>query len=97
MKKILGVLFIGLLSAGVAGAGGMGTALSPPGNANNISFEHSIYFYTESCEVKDEYKSLLLAYAQQFRDNTNAKVILEGNADELDSPATGTAPCQQRA
>ena len=112
MKKVLSVLLIGLLSAcasqttqpttdsgsaGAAGAAGSAAALNPLRDPNNILSKRSVYFDYDSYSVKDQYKSLVLAHAQYLRDNANAKVVLEGNADERGSREYNLALGQRRA
>src|SRR5512139_1201812 len=108
MKKVFGVLLIGLLSAcasqtpqpsaeveeksmgtqpreGAGGAAEGGPTLNPLTDPKNILSKRSIYFDFDSYVVKDEFRAVVLAHAQYLRNNTGARVLLQGNADERGS------------
>ncbi len=109
MKKILGVLLIGLLSAcasqtkqptadsAAAPAAESAAVLNPLMDPSNILSKRNVYFDYDSYSVKDQYRSLVLAHAQYLRDNADAKVILEGNADDRGSREYNLALGQRRA
>jgi peptidoglycan-associated lipoprotein len=121
MKKVLGVLLIGLLTACASqtpqpsaeveeksmgaqpqvpaggGAAEGGPTLNPLTDPKNILSKRSIYFDFDSYVVKDEYRQLVLAHAQYLRNNSNAKMLLQGNADERGSREYNLALGQRRA
>ena len=71
--------------------------LNPLTDPNNILSKRSVYFDFDSYAVKDEYRSLVQAHAQYLRDNGNARVLLQGNADERGSREYNLALGQRRA
>lgn len=87
--------------SGTAGSGGPTTGavsdLNPLTDPNNILSKRSVYFDFDSYVVKDEYRSLVQAHAQYLRDNGNARVLLQGNADERGSREYNLALGQRRA
>jgi peptidoglycan-associated lipoprotein len=113
MKKVFGVLLIGLLSAcasqtpqpsaeveeksvGTQPQGEAsrtttegGPTLNPLTDPKNILSKRSIYF--------DEYRSLVVAHAHYLRNNTAARVLLQGNTDERGSREYNLALGQRRA
>lgn len=122
MKKIFGVLLIGLLSACASqtpqpsaevedksmGArstenGDGATAreaaptLNPLTDPNSVLSKRSVFFDFDSYVVKDEYRSLVQAHAHYLRDHPNARVLLQGNADERGSREYNLALGQRRA
>ena len=121
MKKVLGVLLIGLLSACASqstqptaevedksmGSSSRSTEsyqttgavpdLNPLTDPNSVLSKRSVYFDFDSYVVKDEYRSLVQAHAQYLRDNGNARVLLQGNADERGSREYNLALGQRRA
>jgi peptidoglycan-associated lipoprotein len=121
MKKVFGVLLIGLLSACASqtpqpsaeveeksvGAQPQGEAsrttteggptLNPLTDPKNILSKRSIYFDFDSYVVKDEFRSLVVAHAHYLRNNTAARVLLQGNTDERGSREYNLALGQRRA
>lgn len=71
--------------------------LNPLTDPNNILSKRSVYFDFDSYVVKDEYRSLVQSHAQYLRDNGNARVLLQGNADERGSREYNLALGQRRA
>lgn len=63
-------------------------SLNPLTDPNNILSRRSVYFDFDRYVVKDEYKSLVVAHAQYLRDNSNARVLVQGNTDERGSRNT---------
>ena len=55
---------------------------SPLNDPNNILSKRNIYFDFDKDTVRDEYRPLIEAHAKYLVANSNAKVILQGNADE---------------
>jgi peptidoglycan-associated lipoprotein len=121
MKKVIGVLLIGLLSACAsqtpqpsaeveeksmgtqpregtsATPGEGGPTLNPLTDPRNILSKRSIYFDFDSYVVKDEYRQLVLAHAQYLRNNTGARMLVQGNTDERGSREYNLALGQRRA
>lgn len=71
--------------------------LNPLTDPGNILSKRSVYFDFDSYVVKDEYRSLVQAHAQYLRDNSNARVLLQGNTDERGSREYNLALGQRRA
>ena len=94
----------GAESTGVSGAGVTGSAL--PGSdaagdprkdpASPLS-KRSIFFDFDSYVVKDEYRPALEAHAGYLMAKRDARVILQGNADERGSREYNLALGQKRA
>lgn len=55
---------------------------NPLTDPNNILSKRSIYFDFDKDAVKEEYRPLVEAHAKYLAEHGNAKVILQGNADE---------------
>lgn len=55
------------------------SALNDP---NSILSKRNVYFDFDSDAVKAEYRSLIEAHAKYLVANSNAKMVLQGNADE---------------
>ncbi len=64
---------------------------------NNILSKRSVFFDYDKYEIKDEYKSLVEAHAKYLRDNTGAKMLIQGNADERGSREYNVALGQRRS
>ncbi|SCX55629.1 peptidoglycan-associated lipoprotein Pal [Nitrosospira sp. Nsp1] len=79
------------------GYGEAGPSLNPLTDPNNILSRRSVYFDFDSYVVKDEYKSLVVAHAQYLRDNSNARVLVQGNTDERGSREYNLALGQRRS
>jgi peptidoglycan-associated lipoprotein len=71
--------------------------LNPLHDPNNILSKRSVYFDFDNYSVKDQYKSMVLSHARYLRENSNASVRLEGNADERGSREYNLALGQRRA
>ncbi|HVW66068.1 MAG TPA: peptidoglycan-associated lipoprotein Pal [Nitrosospira sp.] len=71
--------------------------LNPLTDPNNILSKRSVYFDFDSYVVKDEYRSLVVAHAQYLRDNSSARILLQGNTDERGSREYNLALGQRRA
>jgi len=52
---------------------------------NNILSKRSVYFDLDKFDIKDEYKGLVEAHAKYLRENSGAKMLIQGNADERGS------------
>ena len=58
------------------------SALKDP---NNILSKRTVLFDFDSFEVKSEYRPLVEAHAKYLRENPNAKMLIQGNADDRGS------------
>lgn len=77
------------------GAGGFG--MDPLRDSSNILSRRSVYFDFDSYTIKSEYRDLVLAHARYLRDNSNSRVLLQGNTDERGSREYNLALGQRRA
>jgi peptidoglycan-associated lipoprotein len=89
----------GAESTGVTGADVAGSALptDPRKDPSSPLATRSIYFDYDSYVVKDEYRSVLEAHAGYLKSNGDARLILQGNADERGSREYNLALGQKRA
>ena len=71
-----------------------GMALKDP---NSILSKRQIYFDYDKYDVKDEYRGLIEAHAKYLRENPNAKMLIQGNADERGSREYNVALGQRRS
>ena len=83
---------------GTAGVSGASTAQTDPRkDPNNILYKRSIYFEFDSFVVADQYKPIIEAHAKYLAANRNAKVALQGHADERGSREYNIALGQKRS
>jgi len=87
----------GLSGAGVAGSALPGDAGDPRKNPASPLSRRSIHFDFDSFVVKDEYRPMLEAHAGYLMSKRDARVILQGNADERGSREYNLALGQKRA
>ncbi|MFO1315646.1 MAG: peptidoglycan-associated lipoprotein Pal [Burkholderiales bacterium] len=81
-----------------AGVSGTSTAQTNPlKDPSNILSKRSIYFEFDSFAVADQYKPIIEAHAKYLAANRNAKVALQGHADERGSREYNIALGQKRA
>ncbi len=73
------------------------TAVNPLKDPNNILSHRSVFYDLDSFDVKPEYKALVEAHGNYLATNPNAKVFLQGNADERGSREYNLALGQKRA
>ncbi len=64
---------------------------------NNILSKRSVYFDFDKYDIKDEYKGLVEAHAKYLRENSGAKMLIQGNADERGSREYNLGLGQRRA
>ena len=64
---------------------------------NNILSKRSIYYELDQFDVKDEYRPIVEAHARYLRDNPNAKMLIQGNADERGSREYNVSLGQRRS
>ncbi len=72
-------------------------ALNPLKDPNNILSKRSVYFDFDKDEVKAEFRPLVEAHAKYLTANPNAKVMLQGNADDRGSREYNLALGQRRS
>src|SRR5512139_733069 len=89
----------GAESTGVTGADVAGSALSADPRKDPASplSKRSVHFDYDSYVVKDEYRSMLEAHAGYLKSKGDARLILQGNADERGSREYNLALGQKRA
>jgi peptidoglycan-associated lipoprotein len=63
----------------------------------NVLSKRSIFFDYDKYDVKDEYRGLIEAHAKFLRENPNAKMLIQGNADERGSREYNVALGQKRS
>ncbi len=80
------------------------TAKKPPaqgGNPlkdpNNILSKRSVFFDYDRFDVRDDFKPLMEAHAKYLRENSGAKMLIQGNTDERGSREYNLALGQKRA
>jgi peptidoglycan-associated lipoprotein len=64
---------------------------------SNILSKRQVFFDYDKFEVKDEYRPLIEAHAKYLRENPNAKMLIQGNADERGSREYNIALGQKRS
>ena len=84
-------------AAGAATSGTSTTQRDPRKDPANILYQRSIYFEFDSFAVPDKYKPIIEAHAKYLAANRNAKVALQGHADERGSREYNIALGQKRA
>jgi peptidoglycan-associated lipoprotein len=75
-------------------SGGVDPRLKDP---NNILSKRTVLFEFDSFEVKSEYRPLIEAHARYLRENPNAKMLVQGNADERGSREYNVGLGQRRS
>ncbi len=71
--------------------------LNPLKDPNNILSTRSIFFDYDKDEVKSEYRALVEAHAKYLVAHPNAKLVLQGNADDRGSREYNLALGQRRS
>ncbi len=66
-------------------------------DANNILSKRIVYFDFDKFAIKPDYRALVEAHAQFLKSHGQAKVVLQGNADERGSREYNMALGQRRA
>jgi peptidoglycan-associated lipoprotein len=64
---------------------------------SNILSKRQIFFDYDKFDVKDEYRPIIEAHAKYLRENPNAKMLIQGNADERGSREYNVALGQKRS
>ncbi len=86
----------GTSTAGVSGAN-TGAQTNPLKDPSNVLSKRSVYFEFDSFVVADQYKPMIEAHAKYLAANRNARVTLQGHADERGSREYNIALGQKRA
>jgi peptidoglycan-associated lipoprotein len=73
------------------------TQKSPLTDPGNVLSKRSIFFEYDKFEIKDEYKGLVEAHAKYLRENPNAKMLIQGNADDRGSREYNVGLGQRRS
>ena len=84
----------GTSSTGVSGTSGTSNPLRDP---SNILSKRSVYFDFDSYVVRDEFKPLVEAHGRYLQSNRNARMTIQGNADERGSHEYNVALAQKRS
>lgn len=88
-------------SASTSGASTMSPsasmAINPLKDPSNILSKRSIYFDFDKYDVKPEFRSLVEAHANYLKQNAEARVMLQGNADDRGSREYNLALGQYRS
>jgi peptidoglycan-associated lipoprotein len=83
--------------ASTSGANSNSASGNPLKDPNNILSKRSIYFDFDKDQVKAEYRPLVEAHAKYLVANPNAKVVLQGNADNRGSREYNLSLGQRRS
>ena len=70
---------------------------NPLRDPSNILSKRSVFFDYDSNAVKDEYRGLVQAHSRYLTDKRDARIRIEGNADERGSREYNLALGQRRA
>jgi len=73
------------------------TSVNPLKDPNNILSKRSVFFDFDKDEVKAEYRPLVEAHAKYLKEHADAKIALQGNADERGSREYNLALGQRRS
>ena len=71
--------------------------VNPLKDPNNILSKRSVFYDFDKYDVKDEYRPMLQAHARYLSQHADAKVLIQGNADERGSREYNIALGQKRA
>ena len=85
--------------AATKGGAQTGTAVPPvqAGGSQRPDLKRSVYFEYDKYEVKPEYRALIESHARWLKANPQARLTIEGNADERGSREYNLALGQRRA
>ncbi len=84
-------------SASSAAASKSDVSGNPLTDPNNILSKRSIYFDYDKDEIKAEFRPLVEAHAKYLQQNPNARLMIQGNADDRGSREYNLALGQRRA
>jgi len=74
-----------------------GSTFHPLQDPDSTLAKRSIYYDFNSYAVTNEYRGLVLAHARYLKENTNTKILLQGNTDARGSREYNLALGQRRA
>jgi peptidoglycan-associated lipoprotein len=77
------------------GNNNLGSAVPPVGQSPDL--KRSVYYEFDKYDVKPEYRTLVESHARWLKANPQAKLVIEGNADERGSREYNVALGQRRA
>jgi peptidoglycan-associated lipoprotein len=84
-------------SASSAAMGKSDASGNPLTDPNNILSKRSVYFDYDKDEVKSEFRPLVEAHAKYLQQNSNARLMIQGNTDERGSREYNLSLGQRRA
>jgi peptidoglycan-associated lipoprotein len=76
---------------------GAGPGEVDPKVKQGVLARRSIYYDYDQFDIKDEYRGVVEAHAKYLRENPNAKMLIQGNADERGSREYNIALGQKRS
>ena len=85
---------VGKVDVTKPGARDAASALKDP---SSILSKRQVFFDYDKFDIKDEYRPLIEAHAKFLRENPNAKMLIQGNADERGSREYNVALGQRRS
>ena len=71
--------------------------VNPLNDPNNILSKRSVYYDFDKSDIKPEFNALVEAHARYLRDNSGARMTIEGNCDERGSREYNVALGQRRS
>ena len=71
--------------------------VNPLNDPNNILSKRSVYYDFDKSDIKPEFRALVEAHARYLRDNSGARMTIEGNCDERGSREYNVALGQRRS
>ena len=74
-----------------------GSALSPLKDPASLLSKRSVYYDFDKFDVKDEYRGLVEAHANYLRENSGARMLVQGNTDERGSREYNVSLGQRRS
>jgi peptidoglycan-associated lipoprotein len=89
-----GAATTGTTGSAIAGSSASSNPLKDP---RSVLSKRSVYFDFDRYDVKDDYKPLIEAHGKYLQANRNAKMTIQGNADERGSREYNIALGQRRA
>jgi peptidoglycan-associated lipoprotein len=75
----------------------MGTGFTGTAPGTRPDLKYSVYFEYDQYDVKPEYRALVESHARWLKANPQARLVIEGNADERGSREYNVALGQRRA
>jgi peptidoglycan-associated lipoprotein len=88
----------GAKSGGQASSGTVGSgSMSSGAGAQRPDLKRSVYYEFDKYDVKPEYRGLIESHARWLKANPQARLTIEGNADERGSREYNVALGQRRA